>query len=120
MLYNRGILNGMITVEAIRYAIKKYGKKVTGEHVREGLEMLNMDDARLAALGLKGFTKPIIGKCSDHEGTGSIMIQEWDGAKWKLVSGWIEPMRATVRGMIEASAKKQAEKFGYTIRANCK
>ena len=31
VLYNRGLVNAMISAEAVRDAIKKYGKKITGE-----------------------------------------------------------------------------------------
>ncbi len=33
VLYNRGLVNAMITAEAVRDAVKKHGKKLTGEHV---------------------------------------------------------------------------------------
>ena len=43
MLYNRGVVNAMLGVEAIRKAQEKFGKKpLTGEQVRWGLENLNL------------------------------------------------------------------------------
>ncbi|MDH4181868.1 MAG: ABC transporter substrate-binding protein, partial [Betaproteobacteria bacterium] len=50
--YNRGVVHGIITVEAIRKAQEKYGKgkRMTAEQVRWGLENLNLDDTRLKAL----------------------------------------------------------------------
>jgi branched-chain amino acid transport system substrate-binding protein len=52
--------------------------------------------------------RPVRISCDDHEGNGSILIQQWDGKQWKIVSDWIEPMRDVVRPMMEASAKKFA------------
>src|SRR6478735_8976508 len=55
VLYNRGMLSAMLTVEAIRKAQEKYGKRVvTGEEVRWGAENLNIDTARVKALGVEG------------------------------------------------------------------
>jgi branched-chain amino acid transport system substrate-binding protein len=118
VLYNRALVNAMITAEAIRYAVKKYGKKPTGEHVREGLENLNLTQARLAEIGFGGLMPPIRVTCDDHEGNGPILIQQWDGKQWKIISDWIEPMRDVVRPMMEASAKKFADENKVTPR-NC-
>ena len=54
---------------ASRNAQKLTGKKVvTGEDVRRGLETLNLDAARLKALGLEGFAAPLKLTCADHNG----------------------------------------------------
>src|SRR5260370_2611278 len=69
ILYNRGLVNAMLVVEAIRKAQEKFGKKpLTGEQVRWGLENLNISDARIKELGFEGMLKPIKISCSDHEG----------------------------------------------------
>jgi branched-chain amino acid transport system substrate-binding protein len=118
VLYNRTLVNAMITTEAVRNAVKKHGKAVTGEHVREGLENLNLTEARLKELGFAGMMRPIRVTCDDHEGNGPILIQQWDGKQWKIISDWIEPMRDVVRPMMEASAKKFADENKITPR-NC-
>ncbi len=94
--------------------MKKYGKKPTGEQVREGLENLNLTAARLAEIGFGGLMRPIRVSCDDHEGNGPILIQQWTGTEWKIISDWIEPMRDVVRPMMEASAKKFAEENKVT------
>ena len=92
-------------------ALEIGGKKsVTGEDVRRGLETLNMDAARLKALGLEGFAQPIKDNCEDHNGHHAAFIQQWDGAKWQKVSDWISPMQDKVRPALEADAKAYAEK----------
>jgi hypothetical protein len=58
VLYNRALLNALLHTEAVRYAILKHGKTVTGEAAREGLEHMNLTAARLKALGMEGFTRP--------------------------------------------------------------
>jgi len=116
VLYNRALVNAMITTEAVRDAIKKHGKKVTGEHVREGMENLNLTQERLEKLGFGKMMRPLKVSCNDHEGNGPILIQQWDGKQWKIVSDWIEPMRDVVRPMMETSAKKFAEENKVTPR----
>jgi branched-chain amino acid transport system substrate-binding protein len=106
----------MITSEAVRGAIKKHGKKVTGEHVREAMENLELTQARLDQLGFGKMMQPIKVSCSDHEGKGQVIFQQWDGKQWKLISDWITPMHDVVRPMMEASAKKFADENKVTPR----
>jgi branched-chain amino acid transport system substrate-binding protein len=117
VLYNRFIVNAMLSVEAIRTAMGKYGNKVlTGEQVRWGFENLNVTEQRLEQLGMKGLLRPLRVTCENHEGNGLALVQQWDGAKWSIVSDWIEPMRDVVRPKLEAAAVEEAKKLGYTMR----
>jgi len=116
-LYNRGIVNAMFAVETIRTAMGKFGNKpVTAEQVRWGFENLNLTDAALDKLGMKGFTHAVKTSCEDHEGNGPVLIQQWDGKKWTVVSDWIQPMREVVRPKIEAAAVEEGKRLGYTMR----
>lgn len=116
--YNRGVVHGIITVEAIRKAQEKYGKgkALTGEQVRWGFENLNLDDARLKALGATGFMPPLKITCADHEGPGKVKFQQWDGNQWKVITDWVESDRPLVRGMIEESAAAYAKEKGIKPR----
>ena len=117
VLYNRGLANAIITVEAIRTAQGMHGEKaLTGEEVRDGFENLDLDEARLKELGLEGFMQPISVTCADHEGSGPVFIQQWNGKDWERVSDWIEPMREVVRPMIEESAAAYAKEKGIEPR----
>jgi len=116
-LYNRGVVNAMLSAEAIRTAMGKFGNKpLTAEQVRWGFENLNLTDKRLDDLGMKGFTHPIKVTCEDHEGNGPILVQQWDGKKWSIISDWVAPMREVVRPKIEAAAVEEGKKLGYTPR----
>jgi branched-chain amino acid transport system substrate-binding protein len=109
VLYNRGMLSAMLTVESIRAAQGKYGKRVvTGEEVQWGAENLNIDNARIKALGVEGMIRPVKTSCYDHEGSHSARIHTWDGSKWSYTSDWYESSIKDLRPMIEASAKKYA------------
>ncbi len=103
--YNRGVMNAVVTAEAIRTAQKLTGKKViNGEDMRKGLENLDITAERLKEIGFDGFTNPIKVTCKDHAGAHAIYIQQWDGESWSKVSDWIEPMRDRVRPKLEAAA----------------
>ena len=116
-LYNRGVVNAMFSVEAIRTAMTKFGNKpLTGEQVRWGFENLNLTDASLEKLGMKGFTHAVKVTCEDHEGNGPVLIQQWDGKKWNVVSDFVQPIREVVRPKIEAAAVEEGKKRNYTMR----
>ncbi len=117
VLYNRGVLNAMYNVEGLYTAMAKFGNRpLTGDEVQWGYEHLDLTEARLAELGLKGFMNPIKISCEDHEGNGPVLIQQWDGKNWQIVSEWITPMREVVRPMIEAAAAKYAKENNITPR----
>ena len=112
VLYNRGVVNAMLGVEAIRKAQEKFGKKpLTGEQVRWGLENLNLSDARLKELGFEGMLKPIKITCADHEGARDGRVQQWDGKQWKIISDWYTSNQETTEPLVkDTSAKYAAEK----------
>ncbi len=60
---------------------------MTGEQVRWGLENLNLSEARIKELGAAGMFPPIKTSCADHEGSGMVKFQSWDGKAFKPVTG---------------------------------
>jgi branched-chain amino acid transport system substrate-binding protein len=115
--YNRGVVHGIITVEAIRTAQGKYGKKsLTPEQVRWGIENLQISEARLKELGASGFMQPLKVTCADHEGGGAVKFQQWDGKQWKVITDWIQPDKKLVRDMVEQSAAGYAKEKNITPR----
>jgi branched-chain amino acid transport system substrate-binding protein len=115
VLWNRGLAAAMFTVEAVRTAQSKFGKKpVTGEQARWGIENLNIDQKRLDQLGFGSMVPPLKLSCNDHGGSGLVRFQQWEGAKWKPVSDWMSGDRAMVRKMVEESAAKYATEKGIT------
>lgn len=115
VLWNRGLAAAMMTVEAVRTAQQKYGKKpLTGEQVRWGIENLNIDVKRLQQLGFGTMIPPIKVSCTDHSGSGLVRFQQWDGKQWKAVSDWMSGDRAMIRKMVEDSAAKYAKEKNIT------
>ncbi|HKA86311.1 MAG TPA: ABC transporter substrate-binding protein [Haliangiales bacterium] len=109
VLYNRGAISAMLVIEAVKVAQAKFGKKVvTGEQVRWGAEHLNVDQARIKALGFEGMLQPIQTSCTDHVGAYKARIHTWDGKKWSYSSDWYEADRKVVSALVQASADKYA------------
>ena len=109
VLYNRGVINSMLTIEAIRTAQAKFGKKpMTGEQVRWGFEHLNITAARVKELGMDGLIAPVKVSCNDHEGSRRARIHQWDGKQWVYTTDWIEADTKYLRPKMEAAAKAYA------------
>jgi len=120
VLYNRGLVAAMWTAEAIRTAMKIHGtNEVTGKHVRDGFEALDVDEARLKELGLPGFTIPVKITCENHEGPGQVALQQWDAKKkeWIFVSGFYEPLRDITGPLIAEDSAQYAAENNVTERS---
>ncbi|HPF57932.1 MAG TPA: ABC transporter substrate-binding protein [Candidatus Competibacteraceae bacterium] len=118
ILYNRGVSAAVLSIEAIRKAQEKYGKgkAMTGEQVRWGMENLDISDARLKEIGATNLLPEIKTSCDNHEGSGKIKIQQWDGTQWVVVSGWIEGNKGLIHPLFKASAEQYAKEKGMTPR----
>jgi branched-chain amino acid transport system substrate-binding protein len=116
--WKRGVLDALLTTEGIRTAMRHFGNQpLTGAQVQWGLDRLTLTAAALKALGAEGLFSPITLSCRDHEGGGSVKVQQWDGTQWHAITDWIAPDQALVRPLVEASAAKYAQEKGITPRA---
>ncbi|MES2130042.1 MAG: ABC transporter substrate-binding protein [Pseudomonadota bacterium] len=110
----RGVTVGILWVEAMRHAQEKFGKgkAMTGEQIRWGLENLDVTEARQKELGALGMFPTVKTSCEDHEGSGAVKVQTWDGSKWIAVTpNWITGDKTLTRKLAEeSSAKYAAEK----------
>lgn len=121
--YNRGVVLGILTVEAVRVAQEHFqaGKPITSQQAQWGLDHLDLDAARLEALGASGLMPPVETSCADHEGSGLVRFVRWEGRRWRAVSEWTGPLpedRATVLRMYAESAGAYAKGKGIEPR-NC-
>jgi branched-chain amino acid transport system substrate-binding protein len=109
VLYNRGLTAALVTVEAVKKAQIKYGKKpLKGEEVRWGLENLAIDDASIKKLGFQGFMTPVSTSCVNHSGEATAGIHTWDGKKWVVGPDHYTADQQIIKPMIRASAEKYA------------
>lgn len=115
--HNLGIVNGILSVEAVRIAQEKFGHRtLTGDEVRWGFEHLQLDPARVKELGAENLFHSINVTWDNHEGEGYVTFQQWDGQKWNVVSDWIAPDWALLRPIIEKSSEAYAREKGLKIR----
>jgi branched-chain amino acid transport system substrate-binding protein len=115
VLYNRGVIDAMLKLEAVRTAQKLTGKKVVnGADVRLGYENLELTAERIKELGFEGLVTPLKVSCRDHEGARKARIHQWDGQKWVFVSDWIEADTSYLRPKVEAAAAAYAKEKNIT------
>jgi branched-chain amino acid transport system substrate-binding protein len=98
VIYNRGILNAALHVEAIRNALKSNGgQQPTGEDVKKGFEQIH-------DLTLGGLVPPLKVTPEDHEGGGWVQIFQVKGGKFVKETEWFRGYPEVV-----AEAVKKAE-----------
>ena len=108
VLYTRGVIIQMLSIEAVRRAQERFGKGqvMTGEQVRWGLENLALDQKKLDSLGFAGVMKPLSTSCADHMGSTAARVHTWDGAKWNFSSDFIQADEQILKPMVKAAADK--------------
>ena len=117
VLYNRGLMNSMLGVEAIRVAQEKYGKKpLNGEQVRWGFENLSLSADRLKQLGFEGMLRPIKFSCQDHQGADLARLHQWDGKQWNIISDFYTADSSILAPMVKETAAKYAKDKNITPR----
>ena len=122
VLYNRGLYAAMLAAEAARKAQELSGKKdITPADMRDGMEALEITEARMAELGMPNFGPAFKVTCENHGGPGKAAVQQWDAEakQWKLVTGFYEPDMEVIQPLIKADAEAYAKENGITPR-ECK
>jgi branched-chain amino acid transport system substrate-binding protein len=93
-------------------------KNITPEMMRDGYEHLNVDEARLAQLGLPGFTVPVHVTCANHGGPGLGAIQQWNAKtkSWKIITDYMSADRSVVDPLIQEDSMAYAKENNITPR----
>lgn len=118
VLYMRGMIAAMLTVEGVKKAQERYGKGkwMSGEQVRWGLENLNLDQKTLDGLGFAGVMRPVQTSCLDHMGSAWARIHTWNGSKWEFTSDWYQADEKVIRPMVMLASGRYAEEKKITPR----
>jgi len=120
VLYNRGLIGAVWTVEAIRTAMAIHGtNEVTGAEVRDGFEQLVVDNERLAEIGLPGFAPEVRITCENHTGPGVVAIYQWDAfaKKWEPISDFYNSDRSIIDPLIAADSAAYAKEQNIQPRS---
>ncbi len=121
VLYNRGLYAAFLAAEAVKDAQKASGKAdVAPSDVRDAMENLVIDEARMAAAGLPGFGPEFSVSCENHGGDGLAAVAQWDaGAKtWSLISEFKPSDASVVNPLIEADSAAYAAENNIEARCN--
>ncbi len=119
VLYNRGMYAAMLAAEAAATAQRIHGvKEINPSQMRDGMEALKIDQARMTELGLENFGPEISVNCENHGGPGLGAIQQWDARSksWSLITDFTGADRAVVDALIEEDSSAYASENGITPR----
>jgi branched-chain amino acid transport system substrate-binding protein len=111
----------MLAAEAAANAQKIHNTKdLTGAQMRDGMESLSIDNARLEVLGLTGFSPEITVSCENHGGQGLAAVQQWDAKakKWSLITDFVASDRSVIDPLIAEDSAAYAKE--NNIEERCK
>ena len=121
VLYNRGLYAAMLAAEATKTAQEIHGvADITPAMMRDGMEALEITEAKMAALGLPGFGPSFSVSCENHGGPGLIGMTQWDASakEWKLISEFAATDTDVIGPLITADSEAYAAE--NNIEAGCK
>lgn len=121
VLYNRGMYGAMLAAEAVKVAQAMHGTAdITSGMMRDGLENLVIDDAKMEAIGFKGFGPNFAVSCANHGGPGLGAVQQWDAANqsWTLISGFEPSDMDVIQPLIDADSAAYAAENSIAAQCN--
>jgi len=109
VLYTRGMYAAMLAAEAIRAAQEIHGvAAITPEMMRDGMEALEITNARMEELGMPGIGPEFAVSCEDHGGTGMAAMIQWDGSDWITLTDFVAPDDSVTQPLIEEDSAQFA------------
>ncbi len=121
VLYNRGLYAAMLAAEAARTAQGIHGTAdITPAMMRDGMEALEITEARMTELGMPNFGPSFNVSCANHGGPGLIGVTQWDAgaSEWKLISNFAATDMDVIQPLIDADSGSYATE--NNIASNCK
>ena len=87
--------------------------------MRDGMEALEVDAARMEELGLPGFAPELVVTCANHSGPGMALVQQWDAEAqvWNAITDYISSDREVIQPLIAEDAAAFAAEAGITPRS---
>ena len=120
VLYNRGLYAAMLAAEAAKTAQEIHGvAEITPAMMRDGMEALEITEAKMTELGLPGFGPSFNVSCENHGGPGLIGMTQWDASAgtWSLISDFSETDMGVIQPLIDEDSASYADENG--IEASC-
>jgi branched-chain amino acid transport system substrate-binding protein len=121
VLYNRGMYAAMLAVEAAKTAQEIHGTAdITPAMMRDGMEALEMPEARMSALGMPLFGPAFNVSCENHGGPGLVGMTQWDASakEWTLISDFAQSDRDVIQPLIDEDSAAYAAENNIEQRCN--
>ena len=119
VLYNRGMYAALLAVEAAKLAQEMHGtKEITPAQMRDGMEALSIDSAKMDALGIPDFGPEFSVDCANHGGPGLGAVQQWnaESGTWSLISDFAPSDMAVIQPLIDEDSAAFAEENKIEIK----
>ena len=117
VLYVRGMYAAMLAAEAIAKAQDIHGvADVTPAMVRDGMEALEITEARMAELGMEGIGPEFAVTCQNHGGAGQGLVQQWNASAgvWEPLTGFISSDTSVIAPLVAEDSAAFAAESGIT------
>ncbi|WP_297340736.1 ABC transporter substrate-binding protein [Pseudophaeobacter sp.] len=121
VLYNRGLYAAMLAVEAAKTAQEIHGTAdITPAMMRDGMEALEMPEARMSSLGMPYFGPSFNVSCENHGGPGLVGMTQWDAESktWSLVSDFQKTDTDVIKPLIDADSASYATENNIEPQCN--
>jgi len=113
VLYDRGMYAAMLAAEAVKTAQALHGTAaINAAQMRDGMEALEINEAKMAAAGLPGFGPEFKVSCKEHGGNGFVAVAQWNASAgtWSQISDYAQSDQEVIGALVaEDSAAYAAE-----------
>jgi len=111
----------MLAAEAAKTAQEIHGvSKITPVMMRDGMEALEMTEAKMTELGLPGFGPEFKVSCQNHGGNGFAAVGQWDAAagEWTMITDYMQADQDVLGPLIEEDSMAYAAESGIEPGCN--
>ncbi|SMO72006.1 ABC transporter substrate-binding protein [Ruegeria faecimaris] len=115
--YNRGLYAAMLAAEAVKTAQGIHNTAdIDASMMRDGMEALEMTNAKMEALGMTGFGPEFSVSCENHGGPGLVGVVQWDAAAgtWNPVQDFQPTDADVINTLIEEDSAAYAAENNIT------
>jgi branched-chain amino acid transport system substrate-binding protein len=120
-LYNRGLYAAMLAAEAAKTAQAIHSTTaLTPAQMRDGMENLEITEAKMTELGLPGFGPSFKVSCQNHGGDGLVAVVQWDYASksWNMISDFQQSDQDVLNPLIAEDSAAYAAEANITPGCN--
>ncbi|WP_272004810.1 ABC transporter substrate-binding protein [Roseovarius sp. ZX-A-9] len=121
VLYNRGMYAAMLAVEAMRTAQEIAGTSaINAAQMRDGMEALEITEAKMAGLGLPGFGPEFKVSCENHGGDGMGAVSQWNAEKgeFELITDYYQSDQEVINALVAEDSASYAAENGIEPSCN--